>query len=53
MNEIIDQEAILEYINELLNDQKRMIVGISTKAYDGDDDISKIIINVAPRDNDV
>lgn len=49
-NEIHDK--YIDKINELLADDKRIIVGLSTNQYDIEDDISSITIKLAPRYGD-
>lgn len=46
----LNNEVYIDYINELLTNPKRKITGISTKKYDVDDDITSIVITIAPCD---
>lgn len=47
-----EHEQYVDHVNELMANDKRIIVGVSTSQYDIDDDISSITIKLAPRDND-
>lgn len=51
-NEHEIHEIYVDKINELLADDRRIIVGLSTNQYDIEDDISSITIKLAPRDGD-
>ena len=51
-NEHEIHEIYVDKVNELLADDKRIIVGLSTNQYDIEDDISSITIQLAPRDGD-
>ncbi|MCU7556545.1 hypothetical protein [Macrococcus capreoli] len=48
----LNNDAYLAYVNDILTNPKRKITGISTKKYDIDDDITTIMITVAPCDDD-
>lgn len=43
-----DHESYIEHINELVTNDKRTVVGVSTTKYDDDEDISSITIKLAP-----
>lgn len=49
-NEHEIHEIYVDKINELLADERRIIVGLSTNQYDIEDDISSITIKLAPND---
>ena len=51
-NEHEIHEIYVDKINELLADDRRIIVGLSTNQYDIEDDISSITIKLAPRYGD-
>ena len=46
-----EHEQYVDYVNELMANDKRIVVGVSTSQYDLDDDISSITIKLAPRDS--
>ena len=51
-NEHEIHEIYVDKVNELLADDRRIIVGLSTNQYDIEDDISSITIKLAPRYGD-
>lgn len=46
-----EHEQYVDHVNELMANDKRIVVGVSTSQYDLDDDISSITIKLAPRDS--
>lgn len=51
-NEHEIHEIYVDKVTELLADDRRIIVGLSTNQYDIEDDISSITIKLAPRYGD-
>lgn len=47
-----DHESYVEYINELIANDKRDVVGVVTTQYNDDDDISSITIKLTPSGSD-
>lgn len=47
-----DHERFIEYANELMTNDSRKVISVSTTQYDDDEDISAITIKLAPCEGD-
>lgn len=43
-----DHESYIEYVEDLLANEERKVIGVVTTKYDDDEDISSITIKLAP-----
>lgn len=52
MTEEEKHEILVDYVNELMSKNERLVVGVSTSQDNDEDDIHSITIRIAPRDVD-
>lgn len=52
MTEEEKHEILVDYVNELMAKNGRLVVGVSTSQDNDEDDINSITIRIAPNDGD-